>query len=1142
MTKKTLATAITSNEREFCGELNTILNELLATKRFDFERSSIETSLRGITTRFPDVVVWNNRESEVAAFFIEAKQPNVSAVQSGELAKAREKAHRLGVKYFVTWNLTSGFIWEVLSDASGQQVVYSFNTTLTDINEIFTPSKRGEIRAKAELILQFFADLKRGVHKPKLELDQTFFTAILRNANRLLTPAVMTELRKRSSKEEFRKKVRRWRLEQGIADETGNDDDMLVSLSGHVCYKLLVKILFYEILRRFYSELPALTGKDGVSLEAAFKAARNIDYESIFGESDDTDLTSSITLSQEAQSTVDGLIEQLDVFNFRNISLDIVGGVFEQLIDPRTRHTLGQYYTNDRLEDFIIAFTVRNDSDKTLDPACGTGSFLVRGYDRLKTLKLQANPNSKSYHAEILELLWGFDISSFAAELATLNLARLKLDDTQNYPKIRREDFFNVDTKTVFKFPPPRRTAWNMTETIDVAVGEFDAVIGNPPYIRQELIEKSKKDYKNKIAKRLSDDWLMFRPNGVRPLELDGKADIYASFFVHASSLLREGGRLGFVTSRAWLDTEYGHTLQKFFLRNFKLIAVIESRVEPWFIDASISTAVVILERCSDKADRSCHVTSFVSLKKPLAELFPFEADNAARWTAIEQFAFDLQDTAEAQSASLAAQPFPKPKTTETENHRTRYALQDALETEVFNAASIVKWGHYLQAPDVYYDILETCKDRLVSLETVADVQRGYTTGINDFFYIETKELDIFKIEKKYLKPIIKTFKELPTLVTSKAEPKFVVFYCHDGKDDLRGTNALKYIEAFENTRNKDGVKYKDIESVKNRKQWYALDKRKSADMFFPALIGERYLVALNDKKYLADKRLYDVSLKDKANTVVVWAALNASLTRLFLEFAGQGMIGDITALDIDVNETASLPIPSPDCFGKKDIERLKKIMEKISGRAVQNFEKEMTLADRKELDTIMLNALGLNAKKFLPRIYEATQELIKSRLEITKMMKKQKSAAKERDIETFIANMIKELPPDVRLSQFPAAFISPTEQRAILPLPQGEWYFAEMFGEMEIRIEKKLWKSVPKETAAFLNLAHRLQLEQVAIPDKISEQSKATLAYQTLAAEYVEKLKEAVFSRVDDLNFGDQIVHEILHRYKIVLDESIAF
>ena len=94
-----------------------------------------------------------------------------------------------------------------------------------------------------------------------------------------------------------------------------------------------------------------------------------------------------------------------------------------------------------------------------------------------------------------------------------------------------------------------------------ISLGELDAVVGNPSYIRQELIGK---DEKSQYAALFHDEW----PNQTT---LTGRSDIYVYFFTHAAHLLKPGGYLGFVTSIGWLDTDYGFKLQEFFLRNFRI-------------------------------------------------------------------------------------------------------------------------------------------------------------------------------------------------------------------------------------------------------------------------------------------------------------------------------------------------------------------------------------------------------------------------------------------------------------------------------------------------------------------------------------------------------------------------------------------
>src|SRR5205814_1379739 len=122
-----------------------------------------------------------------------------------------------------------------------------------------------------------------------------------------------------------------------------------------------------------------------------------------------------------------------------------------------------------------------------------------------------------------------------------------------------------------------------------VELPALDAIVGNPPYVRQEKIEKSDK---TKYARLASDGWSKFK--------LSGRADLHCYFWPFATKRLKSDGYFGFLTSSSWLDVEYGFALQGWILRHFKLLAIMESNAEPWFTDARVKTVATILQRCDD--------------------------------------------------------------------------------------------------------------------------------------------------------------------------------------------------------------------------------------------------------------------------------------------------------------------------------------------------------------------------------------------------------------------------------------------------------------------------------------------------------------------------------------------------------------
>lgn len=169
-------------------------------------------------------------------------------------------------------------------------------------------------------------------------------------------------------------------------------------------------------------------------------------------------------------------------------------------------------------------------------------------------------------HHKLLPQLWGVDIARFPAQLATINLFRQDLSDYNNFPRVVSEDFFGVRPGMTFEFPPPR-VALDPDHKEKETIPLFDGIVGNFPYIRQELIERSSPGYKKDLERALFEDWHseyreLFRDHR---LCLSGQADIYAYLFFHVAAHLKVGGRMGIVVSNAWLDVAYGHELQNSF-------------------------------------------------------------------------------------------------------------------------------------------------------------------------------------------------------------------------------------------------------------------------------------------------------------------------------------------------------------------------------------------------------------------------------------------------------------------------------------------------------------------------------------------------------------------------------------------------
>jgi hypothetical protein len=279
---------------------------------------------------------------------------------------------------------------------------------------------------------------------------------------------------------------------------------------------------------------------------------------------------------------------------------------------------------------------------------------------------------------------------------------------------------------------------------------EVDAIIGNPPYIRQEVIGP---DDKRRIEARLAGD------RGASP-ELfwprwSGRSDIYVYFFAHSIRFMKEGGRLVFLTASSWLDAGYGAPLREFLLNNFRVIAVIESAAESFFADASINTSITVLERESDGHARKANPVRFVRLNRALNEL----VRAGAPWANQTAGALSGATTRNDGPVTLAKAIESASSSLTTNACRIRIIKQAELITSTcrgdsprppllegtrtgghrgppLQAFAGTGWGKYLRADEVFFRVLERGSSRMRRLSELAQVRFGVKTGANEFFYV----------------------------------------------------------------------------------------------------------------------------------------------------------------------------------------------------------------------------------------------------------------------------------------------------------------------------------------------------------------------------------------------------------------------
>ncbi|MFW5990222.1 MAG: Eco57I restriction-modification methylase domain-containing protein, partial [Campylobacterales bacterium] len=233
------------------------------------------------------------------------------------------------------------------------------------------------------------------------------------------------------------------------------------------------------------------------------------------------------------------------------------------------------------IKDAIISYREWLKELKILDPACGSGAFLNQALEYLiaehtlvRDLLLPYADLTIGYEIEkeILENnLYGVDINEDATEIAKLSLWLRTAYKGRELTKLADKI---VCANSLLDMPSPE--------------GSFDVVIGNPPYVRQEMIENEiKENYIDKYTKVAT-----------------STADLYVYFYELSIKLLKEKGLLGFITPNKWMERKYGANLRKY-LKAYNILEIINYGELSIFDDASTEPATIVLKNEVNENDIS---------------------------------------------------------------------------------------------------------------------------------------------------------------------------------------------------------------------------------------------------------------------------------------------------------------------------------------------------------------------------------------------------------------------------------------------------------------------------------------------------------------------------------------------------------
>ena len=431
--------------------------------------------------------------------------------------------------------------------------------------------------------------------------------------------------------------------------------------------KIIDRIIFLRIAEdkemEEYGLLQKITESGSVyqKLQAVFDRA-NKKYNSGLFKPHDW-LRSLIIDDGVLSSIINGLYYPECPYEFSILPVEILGNIYEQFLGkiikfrnvkgghtalieekPEVKKAGGVYYTPQYIVRYIVENTlgvkIKGQSPdaiaqlKVVDPACGSGSFLVEAYQQLLNYHLdyyssekqrkQALKNSRIYETGknvykltieekqriLLNNIYGVDIDGQAVEVTKLSLYLKLLENEGSETKGKGQlfnfsdmkllpsldsnikcgnslvgsDYYNEKDVSLFDDEAMRKINtfdWDKEFPEVFAQGGFDCVIGNPPYV---------KEYTNRDC---------FEGLHSHPC-YQGKMDLWYFFGYQGIVFLKDDGLIGFIAPNNWITNAGASIFRNFILNNARILQYVDFGNYKVFENASIQTMIYIMQKTKD--------------------------------------------------------------------------------------------------------------------------------------------------------------------------------------------------------------------------------------------------------------------------------------------------------------------------------------------------------------------------------------------------------------------------------------------------------------------------------------------------------------------------------------------------------------
>jgi type I restriction enzyme M protein len=280
------------------------------------------------------------------------------------------------------------------------------------------------------------------------------------------------------------------------------------------------------------------------------------------------------------------IVGELQNYSLMESERDVVADAFETFIGHALKGGLGQFFTPRNVVKMIVDILQPNENDKIIDPACGSGGFLI---ESLKFVWQQID-------AKYNKLGWN-EVDKFKKKIDVA---------TRNFRGIDKDYFLSKVAKAYMNLVGDGTTGifcedslenpknWRSDAKTKIELGTFDVLLTNPPFgstIKVEGEEKLKQfDLAHQWKKKKIDS--EFEKNNIKDKEAP-----QILFIERCLQLLRNGGKMAIVLPDGIFGNETESYVRNWILQNAKIIAIIDVPLETFLPHTGTKTSILVLQK-----------------------------------------------------------------------------------------------------------------------------------------------------------------------------------------------------------------------------------------------------------------------------------------------------------------------------------------------------------------------------------------------------------------------------------------------------------------------------------------------------------------------------------------------------------------